>query len=175
MSDLELRDTPALAVLKQGSGSFGHIDPVHIAAAQDLLRVSKKLLGAFGEEFALRGLSPGRYAVLMALYAGGSPLAPSELADRVGVTRASMTDLISGLVGDGLVASAPSDSHDRRRKAVALTAKGSALLGDVVPEIFAQMAALVAPLSRNEMSQLVRLLSKVEAALGRAPAPNFKD
>lgn len=125
MSDLEMRDTPALAVLRQQPAALGHIDPVHIAAAQTLLRVSKKLLGVFGEEFALRGLSPGRYAVLMALHARDGSLAPSELADRVGVTRATMTDLITGLVGDGLVASAPADERDRRRKAVALTGKGA--------------------------------------------------
>lgn len=171
MSDLELRDTPAIAVLRQQSGVLGHIDPAHIAAAQDLLRVSKKLLGAFSEEFARRGLSPGRYAVLMALYACKGALAPSEIAERVGVTRATMTDLISGLVGDGLVASAPADGGDRRRKAVELTPKGRRLLGDFVPDVFAQMAELVAPLSREEIALLVQLLNKVETGLGRAPAP----
>lgn len=171
MSDLELRDTPALAVLQQQPETLGHINPQDIKAAQDLLRVSKKLLGAFGEEFALHGLSPGRYAVLMALYARNGSLAPSELADRLGVTRATITDLLRGLVRDKLVAYASADERDRRRKAVALTAKGRKLLGGLVPEIFTQMAALVAPLSRQEIVLLLQLLSKIETGLGSSPAP----
>lgn len=167
MSDFNLRDTPALALLRQQPEALGHIDPQHIAAAQDLLRVSKRLLSAFGEEFALHGLSPGRYALMMALYAGRGPLSPSALAERLGVTRPTVTDLIGGLVRDGLVTHAPGDANDRRRKAFTLTAKGRDLLGDVVPDIFSQMAALVAALSRQERKTLVQLLGKVEAGLGR--------
>lgn len=167
MSDFNLRDTPALALLRQQPDALGHIDPQHIAAAQDLLRVSKKLLSAFGEEFALHGLSPGRYALMMALYAEQAALSPSALADRLGVTRPTVTDLIGGLVRDGLVTHAPGDVNDRRRKAITLTAKGRELLGDVVPGIFSQMAELVAPLSKPERKTLVQLLGKVEAGLGR--------
>ncbi|MCW5695304.1 MAG: MarR family transcriptional regulator [Bauldia sp.] len=168
MSDLELRDTPALAVLSQQPEALGHIRAEHIAAAQDLLRVSKKLLGAFTDEFALHGLSPGRYALLMGLYAARQSLAPSEIADRLGVTRATVTDLITGLVRDGLVASAPADDRDRRRKAIVLTPAGKDLLGGLVPEIFARMAEIVAPLSAQELTTLVQLLRKVEVGLGRS-------
>lgn len=175
MSDLDLRDTPALAVLRRQGEALDHIDPAHIAAAQDLLRVSKRLLGAFAEEFALRGLSPGRYAVLMALYAGEGALAPSQIAERIGVTRATVTELIRGLVRDDLAAYGPADERDRRRKAVTLTAKARDLLADFIPEIFTQMAELVAPLSHAETGLLLQLLSKVEAGLGRTAASAEKE
>ena len=174
MSDLHLRDTPALAILRQRPDLVGRFDQADIAAAQDLLRVSKKLLGAFSDLFARRGLSPGRYAVLMALFARNVPLAPSEIAERLGVTRATVTGLIGGLVGDGLVAYLPVDADDRRRKAVALTAKGRRLLGRVVPEIFLQMVELFAPLSDSERSKLLKFLNKVEGGLGRSPSPQPK-
>ena len=169
MSDLDFRDTPALAILRRRPDLAGRFAQADIAAAQDLLRVSKKLLGAFGEMFALNGLSPGRYAVLMALFARDVPLAPSEIAEQLGVTRATVTGLIGGLVGDGLVAYVSADADDRRRKATALTKKGRRLLGDVVPDIFQQMVDLFAPLSGNERSTLLKLMNNVEGDLGRAP------
>lgn len=169
MSDLELHDTPALQVLAKHPEAFSATDGADIAAAQDLLRLAKKLLGAFGEEFALRGLSPGRYAVLMALYAGDAPLAPSEIADRLRVTRATVTGLIGGLVQDDLVAYGSSDIADRRRKAITLTPKGRALMAEVVPDVFAQMSALFRPLSRAERATLLKLSAKIEAGLSRAP------
>jgi DNA-binding MarR family transcriptional regulator len=168
MSDFEFRDTPALEVLRKFPETLAHIDPADIAAAQDLLRLAKKLLGSFSEKFALHGLSPGRYAVLMALYARKSSLAPSEIADRLRVTRATVTGLLSGLVHDDLVAYVAADEADRRRKAISLTAKGRDLLGNVVPDIFIQMAGLLAPLSRDERITLLQLTKKVENGLSRA-------
>jgi DNA-binding MarR family transcriptional regulator len=168
MSDLEIRDTPALEVLQKFPAL--RLDAADIASAQDVLRLAKKLLGAFGDEFALHGLSPGRYAVLMSLFARNRPLAPSEIADRLDVTRATVTGLISGLVRDGLVSYAAGESADRRRKAIALTAKGRKLLTTVVPDIFTQMAGLLAPLSRSERATLLRLAHKVEAGLSPSTA-----
>ncbi len=168
MLDLDLRDTPALAILRQRPDLARRFNATEIAAAQDLLRTAKKLLGAFGEEFAVHGLSPGRYAVLMALLARDAALAPSEIAERLGVTRATITGLIAGLVGDGFIAYVAADADDRRRRAVAVTAKGRRLLGEVVPEIFHQMTELFAPLSATERATLLKLLNKVETGLSTA-------
>lgn len=168
MSDLELRDTPALEVLGKLPGVARNINAADVAAAQDLLRLAKKLLGHFSEEFAMRGLSPGRYAVLMALFAREAPLSPSEIADRLSVTRATVTGLIGGLMQDGLVAYVPADGADRRRKAIALTEKAQTLLVDLVPDVFGQMVALLAPLSGEERTTLLSLIGKVERGLSRA-------
>ena len=170
MTDFELRDTPALTVLRQMPTASGRFRSRDIAAAQDLLRISKKLLGTFSEAFERRGLSPGRYSVLMVLRAAESSLAPSDLAQRIGVSRPTVTGLILGLVRDGLVAYLPSAAGDRRRKAIVLTKSGRALLSRVVPDIFALMAALLTPLSGKERAALMHLLSKVEAGLRREPS-----
>lgn len=164
MSDFTLRDTPALEALGRRRDSLGDIDPAALAAAQDLLRVAKRMLGSFGDAFAAYGLSPGRYAVLMALDIQRPSMAPSEIADRLGVTRATITGLIDGLTRDGLVACAP-EGTDRRRKAIGLTAKGEALIDNVVPDIFKRMADLTAPLTPDERRTAIRLLGKVEDGL----------
>lgn len=173
-ADVTLRDTPALEALSQRRATLGHIDPAALAAAQDLLRVAKRLLGAFAEAFGGFGLSPGRYAVLMALDVRRPSLAPSEIADHLGVTRATITGLIDGLVRDGLVARAP-EGADRRSRSISLTPKGDALLDEVVPAIFKRMTDLTAPLSSEERQTAVRLLTRVESGLVPAAAEVRKE
>ncbi|WGM39279.1 MarR family transcriptional regulator [Caulobacter sp. NIBR1757] len=164
VSELPFRDTPALEALASRPDRLAHLDPAAITAAQDLLRVSKKMLGAFAQAFAAHGLSPGRYSVLMALDVQRPSMAPSEIADRLGVTRATVTGLIDGLMRDGLVAYADSGA-DRRRKAIALTPAGAALIDTVLPDIFQRMADLTAPLTADERRTAVTLLGKVEDGL----------
>lgn len=169
VTDFTLRDTPALEALSRRSATLAHINPAAIAAAQDLLRAAKRILNAFGDVFGGYGLSPGRYAVLMALDVQRPSMAPSEIADRVGVTRATITGLIDGLMRDGLVTYA-AEGADRRRKAIALTPKADALIEVVVPDIFQRMADLTAPLSTEERRMAVRLLGMVEDGLSMAAA-----
>lgn len=163
MSDLEFSDTPALEVLARLPRS--DIDPTDIVVAQDLLRLAKTLLRSFAEQFAMHGLSPGRYALMMTLQARAAPLAPSEIADRLGVTRATVTGLVSGMVRDGLIVFAPAEGADRRRKAVALTDRGRELAAVVAPEVFQQMASLLTPLSAPERNTLRGLLRRIEDGL----------
>lgn len=172
--DLTLRDTPALEVLSRRREALGHIDPEALAAAQDFLRVAKRMLGAFGEAFSAHGLSPSRYAALIALDVQRPSMAPSEIADRVGVTRATVTGLIDGLMRDGLV-TYTAEGTDRRRKSIALTRKGEALIDVVVPDIFKRMAELTAPLSPDERRLAVRILGKVEDGLALARVAETKE
>lgn len=168
VSDFTLRDTPALEALSRRQATLGDIDPAALAAAQDLLRVAKRMLGAFGDAFAAHGLSPGRYAVLMALDVRRPSLAPSEIAEQLGVTRATVTGLIDGLTRDGLVTLAAAEA-DRRRKAIMLTPKGETLIDQAIPDIFRRMADLTAPLNSDERRSALRLLGKVEDGLLTRP------
>jgi DNA-binding MarR family transcriptional regulator len=132
------------------------------------------------------GISAGRFTVLMLLLRKrddvcGGVLTPAELADKAGVTRATMTGLIDTLERDGFVRREP-NPNDRRMTPVTLTPAGEALLQSVVPAYFQRMASLVAHLSESERRMLVTLLSKVvrgnetedpsvTSAAGAAPAP----
>lgn len=160
-----MRDTPALDILPRRPGDFGGVAAIDLQVAQDLLRVSKRMLGRFADEFARHGLSPGRYALLMALHGAERALAPSEIAARIGVTRATVTGLIDGMGRDGLVEHVLPAEGDRRRKSIGLSAKGRRLLLNLLPDIFAQMTALIAPLTKSERARLRSALLKIEAGL----------
>tara|TARA_R100000322_G_scaffold5079_4_gene3891 strand:- start:5330 stop:5875 length:546 start_codon:yes stop_codon:yes gene_type:complete len=166
-TDLRLNDTPAPSLVERHPDLFAGIDPHALRAAQDLLRVSKRLLGGFADRFREHGLSPGRYSVLMTLHAAGGPLAPSVIAERIGVTRASTTGLVTGLARDGLVEYGSAGETDRRRKTVGLTEAGTALLLSILPDIFARMTALVEPLTEAECKTLQSILARIEADLGQ--------
>lgn len=170
VSDFNLRDTPALEALGRRNATLSHIDPAALAAAQDILRVAKRMLGAFGDVFSSYGLSPGRYAVLMALDVHRPSLAPSEIAAHLSVTRGTVTGLIDGLERDGLVAHG-SEGPDRRRKAIRLTPKAEALINRALPDIFQRMADLTAPLTAEERRVALRLLGKVEDGLTAVSPP----
>ena len=172
--DLELNDTPALAVLAARAPRAAGVSAQALQTCQDLLRVAKRSLALFGDEFAGHGLSPGRYAVLMELYYGelqagaGRPLAqndgllPSQLATRIGVTRPTITGLIDGMLREGMLLRMRADSQDGRRRGVRLSAGGRRLLDALLPQLFTRMSALVAPLSNAEQATLRELLLKIE-------------
>lgn len=164
-TDLELKDTPALSILEERARDFPHVDVRGVAACQDLLRVAKRVLGSFVDDFARHGISPGRYSILMELLSARNRLAPSEIAERIGVSRATVTGLVDGLEWDGLVARRPLKAGDRRRTSVRLSPKGRRLLERLMPVLFSRMASLVQPLSARERTTLRVLLRRVEGGL----------
>ncbi|MCA9690241.1 MAG: MarR family transcriptional regulator, partial [Myxococcales bacterium] len=164
-ADLELHDTPARALLRERPGDFPGVDERQLALCQQFLRVAKRSLATFGDAFAAHDLSPGRYAVLMALARADGQLSPSTLASQIGVTRATVTGLVDGLARDGLVLRTEATAGDRRRKGLQLSASGRARLRTLLPPLFAKMVALVAPLHDREQATLQRLLTKLEGAL----------
>ncbi len=85
---------------------------------------------------------------------------PSELADHLGVTSATMTGLLDGLERDGLIARVD-HPEDRRRMKVLLTTAGKRCLDQILPDHFRRIAALMGNFSAGERRQLNQLLRKV--------------
>jgi DNA-binding MarR family transcriptional regulator len=183
---LLLRDLPRYECLLEGARRFPELDPSACEVYLHLLRSGDEAFRSCGEPLEAHGISAGRFTVLMLLLRKrddvcGGVLTPAELADKAGVTRATMTGLIDTLERDGFVRREP-NPNDRRMTPVTLTPAGEALLQSVVPAYFQRMGSLVAHLSESERRMLVTLLSKlvrgnqtedpsVTSADGAAPAP----
>lgn len=145
---------------------FPQIDAQSLATSVALLRLSTSLYSALDQQYARHGIARGRFHVLMLLYeTDGQGLTPHELADRAAVTRAAMTGLIDTLSEAKLV-SRVDDPLDRRTYRVNLTDEGHRFLKKMLPDHFRRMAALVAGLSLEEKRGLVKVLEKVNGALG---------
>lgn len=118
---------------------------------------------------APHGLSEGRFVLLFLLDAAPDGLAPNMLAERAGVTRATVTGLLDGLEREGLVAR-HAEASDRRALRIRLTRKGQQIAHQVFAQHSHWIAGLYGGLSASERQQLATLLDKVAANLGR-PAP----
>jgi DNA-binding MarR family transcriptional regulator len=105
-------------------------------------------------------LSEGKFVLLFLLHDQAGGLSPHELAERAGVTRATITGLLDGLERDGFLAR-HDDREDRRRVVVRLTAKGVSTAGDLFREHTQWIGSLFAGLDAEERQVLSQLLRRV--------------
>lgn len=172
---LLLKDLPRYECLLEAAKQFPGLDPSACEVFLNLLRTGDEAFRVTEDHFHAAGLSQGRFTVLMLLYdkACGQThvLTPARLAERSGVTRATMTGLIYTLERDGMVTRRP-DPGDRRQLCVELTTAGIAFLNKLLPEHFRRIAALMSVLSESERRTMVHLLGKIAARASEAfPAP----
>lgn len=169
-----LRSVPRFEVLRERAKDFPDLDPTAVRTGLELLRFSSELLAASENRFETNGMSSGRFMVLIQLHkhALAKPedrvpvegLSPADLADAIGVTRATMTGLLDTLEKSGLVRR---EAHpaDRRALVVRLTPAGKAQIEAYLPGHYRAMSALFADLSEGERRTLRKLVRRVRKAL----------
>ena len=155
------RDWPRYECLQERALRYPDLDVGAVEATLSLLRVSQEVVEGLGAQYERHGISQGRFLVLMILDRyPDQALLPSDLADRIGVTRATITGLVDGLEKDKLVARQPHPG-DRRALTVVLTARGRVFLDNMLPNHYRRIAGLMAHLDEFERKDLIRLLGKV--------------
>jgi DNA-binding MarR family transcriptional regulator len=169
MPFLMLKDLPRYECLLHAAERYPSLDPTACEAFLHLLRTADSVHAAESATLADKGLSQGRFGVLMLLNGCmEKPSTPAELADAAGVTRATMTGLVDTLERDGFVIREP-DLEDRRVTHVRLTQQGQDFLDGMLPDYFRVVSAIIQPLSETERKQLVRLLMKIQQGLSPEP------
>jgi MarR family transcriptional regulator, negative regulator of the multidrug operon emrRAB len=161
-----LRDLPKYEALRQRAARYPEIDPRAFEAFLVLLRVGSDVLDGLEAYLASRGMSQGKFTILMLLNRDPDVgVSPSDLAERSGVTRATITGLLDGLSREKLV-SREDDTDDRRKAVVRLTARGRKVLDGIVPDYYRHVSQLMGDLTDDEKATLVGLLAKVNQRLG---------
>lgn len=174
---LMLKDLPRYECLLEASREFPDLDPSATEVFLHLLRSGDEAFRVVESHLAQHEITQGRFGVLMALWGNCQragcenemPLTPAELADRTGVTRATITGLVDTLERAGFVTRTP-HPDDRRMMSVCLTKRGEKLLARIMPEHFRRMAWLMGPLSEKERKTFLRLLTKVMLRAAEEPA-----
>jgi len=156
------KEFPRHEMLLRAARQYPTLDASALDTLFALMRVSDDLQAALQVHFNRYKISPGRFAVLASLEFGklADDAGPSELADHLAVTTATMTGLLDGLERDGLIARVD-HPEDRRRMKVLLTTAGKRYVDQVLPDHFRRTSALMANLSAGERRQLIHLLHKV--------------
>ena len=113
---------------------------------------------------APHGLSQGRFVLLFLLDSAPDGLAPNTLAERAGVTRATVTGLLDGLVREELIERQAS-ATDRRALCIQLTRKGKRVARAVFEQHGRWIASLFGNLSAPERKQFATLLEKIAGNL----------
>jgi DNA-binding MarR family transcriptional regulator len=132
------------------------------------------LAGAIDRDCAARlapfRLSEGKFVLLFLLHGQAGGLSPHELAERAGVTRATITGLLDGLERDGMIARR-GGLEDGRKIAVMLTAGGQKTARKLLDQHSLWIASLFAEFSDAERKSFHRILHHIwrnlDAAAGR--------
>jgi DNA-binding MarR family transcriptional regulator len=179
MPHLMLKDLPRYECLLEAAREFPDLNPSATEAFLHVLRTGDEAFRVAEQHLAEHDITHGGFGVLMALWGQcqregrETPLSPAEIAERTGVTRATVTGLVDTLERAELVARSP-HSDDRRMTSVILTEKGENLLRRILPAHFRQMSWLLGGLNENERRTLVRLLTKVLSRAAERPAANVE-
>lgn len=116
---------------------------------------------ACAEELAQFDLSEGRLSVLLAAASPGLAT-PAMLAERLGVTRASITGLVDGLEKQGLV-NRISNPADRRSTTIEVTASGREALDRLAPIYGAWLQQLSAGITPHMATHTVNALAAIQS------------
>lgn len=159
-------DTHPLELQRLALQERSHPDcrPLAVQTVIWLFRAYNAAVNAQADQLRPVGLSPSAFNVLMALLnTPGNTLEPCELAERLLISRPSITGLVDTLQRKELIVRRPHD-RDGRRVLVELTSKGHTLLHDLFPAHYAELDALLADLSEDDMAALVGLLRRIRGA-----------
>ena len=146
--------------LIEEAGRRGHPHLAQLRLCFQLLALSSAIDRDCATRLAPHGLSEGRFVVLFLLHGAGGILPPHELAERAGVTRATISGLLDGLQRDGLL-QRHSDAEDGRRLQIVLTARGRRLADELFGQHTQWIGGLFNGLDSSEQAQLSLLLEKV--------------
>lgn len=163
---LQLRNLPNKETLQKFAQRYPQADVSGVAAFLHLLRLATDLSNALDLCLSRHGLLQGRWWVLILLMREANlTLTPSALAEKAGVTRATMTGLIDGLERDGLVERL-TDTRDRRSVSVRLTPSGQAKLDQVMPDYYSRLRRCMAGLDEEGRERLHLILSQINQGIG---------
>jgi DNA-binding MarR family transcriptional regulator len=161
-----LKALPRYDVFLTETRDFPHLDASACYTFLQLLRTGDELLALDAQVLSSFGTRHGRFNLLMMLkHCAVGKATPADLAEKTGVTRATITGLLDGLEKEGLVERRP-DPENRRSIQVKLTAAGQEFLDRVRPGYCRWFTSVVEPLNQDERQQLLVLLEKIQLRLG---------
>lgn len=162
---LQLRDLPTPEILQKFAQRYPEADVSAISSFLMLLRVATDLSLALDACLSQHDLLQGRWWVLILLMREESLTAtPSVLAEKLGITRATMTGLLDGLAQGGLVQRVYSQ-QDRRSVHITLTAAGQARLDVVMPDYYTRLKQCMQGLNEMQRQHLQQILGIIDAGI----------
>lgn len=158
---LELKNLPDEHILKKFAERYEDADIQKVLQFLSLLHVATELSNGLDRYLLSHSLLQGRWWVLILLMREDDGIStPSTLAEKAGVSRATMTGLLDGLHRDKLVTRMVAPK-DRRQTVIKLTPNGQAKLDEVMPEYYRRVKQLMSVINEEEGAVLQQVLLKL--------------
>lgn len=132
-------------------------------AVMNTIRTADLLFDRIGQLLRPLGVSSAGGLVLGQLRDHG-PMSPSELGERLIVTRATVTGVVDSLERRGYVVRSP-NPNDRRGIVVGLTAEGVDIVAQVRTLIHRQEREWMGALTDDELSDYIGLMHRIQERL----------
>lgn len=126
-----------------------------------IMDVAKELRYQLNGALKKAGITSAQWAVIVQLELAKVPLTSAQIADLVGMDRATISGVVKRLEAKELV-TIQTSAEDRRARTLTLTAKGEKMFDHCERIANVQMSDFAAPLEQEEQETLVRLLIKLE-------------
>jgi len=133
-------------------------------SAMNLVRTADMLVKRIGALVQPLDLTPSSGLVLGILADAPGPLPPNQIAERLIISRATVTGLLDSLERRGYVTRRP-HATDRRMLGIELTDAGRQAARDMRLVVHQHQNAWLSALSEQEQEQLIQALHRVQGAL----------
>lgn len=163
MSDLLVpKDLPSLSQISEQIKDHPQLDALAIFTMNELLRTARSMELELEKELSTHNLTMGRHVTLwcVAVLGADEGITPAQIADQLGVTRATITGLLDALEKEKFIVRQRRED-DRRKVSVFLTAKGLKKLEKVYPPHYHNITEAMQVLSKDERMQLIGLLRRL--------------
>ena len=138
--------------------------PTATEAAMNLVRTADLLVKRISDLVQPFGLSPSSGLALSIIANEEVPLAPNEIAERLIISRATITGLLDSLERRGYVRRMP-HSTDRRMLLIEPTESGRKVAHEFRLVVHKQQKQWLSVLPESEQRQLVETLHRLQSAL----------
>ena len=130
------------------------------------VRTADLLIDRIGSLVRPLGVSPAG-GLILGLLRDHGPMSPSELGDRLIVTRSTITGVLHSLERRGLLRRTPHPT-DRRSLVVEITEEGRRVLADVRRIVHRHEKGWMHELADADLKKLIRLLHRVQQSIDRS-------
>ena len=159
---------PPPAIIQKIREGLSEHEMQGLGALFTLRATAQQVENTVGEWMAGSVGSAARYQILMALWAAkGKGMPHKNIVAAMGVTRATVSGLMTALERDGLVRSCVA-REDRRQMIARLTAKGEAVIKKQHELNLTKFRTVFACLTSGELTGLTALLRRFREALATA-------
>ena len=154
-------DCPDLESVRFFATQYKEMDPTAVMAFIAVMRLSHNATQAMAGYFQKMDLSHSGFMVMMVLcrFPAGE-VTPAHLADKLSISRASISSLLDTLEAKDWVKRQP-DPDDRRSCVILLTAAGKAKLDSILPGHYQRIAQMMADISESDRETFVEICKRL--------------